>query len=205
MDIVDEYKKLNNHSRYIYNLVSIENVKSILKEGLLSKNEMLSKGIQSTSVANDDVQSRRDAVRVPNGLELHDYANVYMDFRNPMLSSLRHKNNDICIICIDPKILNIPGVVMTDMNAARTLVIFYEVNYGLENINFRKIFMDNWTSDDPTIYNDNKGAKCAEILVPHRIDPMYILGFVVCSEEAKSKLEKNVTGKKVIVKPSFFF
>lgn len=205
MDIVDKYKENNNHSRYIYNLVSIENVKNILKYGILSKNEMISKGLRSISIANDEVQSRRDLVKVPNGLYLHDYANLYMDFRNPMLSSLRHKNNDICIICIDPKILNIQGVVMSDMNAARSLVSFFDVKSGLKNIDFNKIFMDNWTSDDSVIYDDNKGAKCAEVLVPHTITPDYILGFIVCSEEAKTKLEKNITDKKIIVRPGLFF
>lgn len=70
-----------------------------MKRGLLS-NEKAAR-IAHMSIAMNVVQARRDTVRIPNGLKLHQYANVYFDPHNPMLSARRNQNENICILKFD--------------------------------------------------------------------------------------------------------
>ena len=93
----------------LYNIQAIDNIPSIMQRGLLSNEK--SKQIKHTSIAMEEVQQRRDIVYVPNGLGLHQYANVYFDPRNPMLSARRAENENICILKFDCCILDFDGVI----------------------------------------------------------------------------------------------
>lgn len=44
------------------------------------------------------VQDRRREKRIPGGHLLHDYANLYFDAHNPMLSKCRAHNDTICVL-----------------------------------------------------------------------------------------------------------
>ena len=67
-----------------------------MQRGLLSNEK--AKSIYHASIAMNEVQKRREIVKVPNGLRLHQYANLYFDPRNPMLSRKRDQNEEICIL-----------------------------------------------------------------------------------------------------------
>ena len=61
----------------------IANLVSIMQRGILS-NRRAAK-LQHQSVAKQEVQDLRAKVRVPGGRALHEYANLYICARNPML------------------------------------------------------------------------------------------------------------------------
>jgi ssDNA thymidine ADP-ribosyltransferase, DarT len=71
------------------NIALIDNLPSVLEHGILSHAE--AKKITHLSVALQAVQDKRDAKRVPGGLPLHEYANVYFHARNPMMSLRRNE------------------------------------------------------------------------------------------------------------------
>lgn len=83
----------------LYNIQAIDNVPSIMQRGLLS-NERAGR-ISHVSIAMNEVQARRELVRIPNGLKLHQYANLYFDPWNLMLSRKRSQNEEICILKFD--------------------------------------------------------------------------------------------------------
>ena len=85
----DRFEEIT-HQTGLYNIQPINNIPSIMKRGLLS-NEKARK-INHTSIAMNEVQDRRDLIRIPNGLRLHQYANLYFDPWNPMLSKRRNQN-----------------------------------------------------------------------------------------------------------------
>ena len=76
----------------LFNIQAIDNIPSIMLRGLLS-NEGAST-IEHTSIAMQEIQDRRDAVIIPNGMPLHKYANVYFDPKNPMIMWFRQQ----CIV-----------------------------------------------------------------------------------------------------------
>lgn len=112
--------------KFLFNINDLRNLKSIFQHGILSKNEKLIRDISSTDLSNPDVQKRRDDKRIPNHGMLHDYANLYFNPRNPMMYYLiNHKKiDDLCIVCVDKRVLDLEGTVVSDRNAASELAAF---------------------------------------------------------------------------------
>jgi hypothetical protein len=123
------------------NIMPIENVASVLKHGILSF--AMASRIQHSSVALQKVQSVRDGKKVTGGLPLHDYANVYFHARNPMMSKRRGEAQALCVLRVSTRILEIPGAVITDQNAASNYVRFYTPD-KIEFLDLEMIFSRNW-------------------------------------------------------------
>ena len=94
----------------------IENLTSILEYGILSNRRAAQ--LDHRSVAMEEVQDRRRNKRIPGAGLLHDYANLYFDVHNPMLSKRRDQNDTICVLRVDAAVLDQPGVIIADRNAA---------------------------------------------------------------------------------------
>lgn len=187
----------------LYNIQAIENIPSIMRSGLLS-NERAARIIH-TSIAMNEIQERRDKIRVPNGLKLHQYANVYFDPHNPMLSARRDQNNDICILKIDCGILDMPGVVVSDRNASSDYASFYSPGIGIEEIDFDLVYARYWTDEDYYVQMEKKSIKCAEVLVPYVIPHEYIMCAAVIDKETAHKLEDVGFNKAIEIVPWIFF
>ncbi len=187
----------------LYNIQAIENIPSIMQRGLLS-NEKAAR-IAHTSIAMNEVQERRDKIRVPNGLKLHQYVNVYFDPHNPMLSARRDQNNDICILKIDCGILDMPDVVVSDRNASSDYAGFYSPKTGMEEIDFNLVYARYWTDEDYYVQMEKKSIKCAEVLVPYVILYEYIICAAVIDKNAAHKLEDVGFDKKIEIVPRVFF
>src|SRR5258708_2060216 len=95
-------------------ITPLVNTPSIVEHGLLSHNRAAK--LHHTSIAKEGVQDIRAGKVVPGGLRLHDYVNLYFNPRNPMMFLRRALHADCCIIRVDPSVLNIAGVVVTDKN-----------------------------------------------------------------------------------------
>lgn len=138
---------------------------------------------------------------------LHDYANLYFNPRNPMMYYLiNHKNlDDLCIICVNKRVLDLEGTVVSDRNAASELAAFESVDKGKRYINFSKVFAKYWTSDNPLEQYENKQIQCAEVLVLNKVPVEYLIGVIVCTQKAKIKVEKLNLGIKVAINKRLFF
>lgn len=187
----------------LYNIQAIDNVPSIMKYGLLSNER--AKRIDHTSIAMQEVQDRRDIKRVPNGLGLHQYTNLYFDPRNPMLSARRNQNEQLCILKIDASILDCRGVVVSDRNASSNYASFYPPEMGIRNIDFKLVYAKWWKDEDYYEEMKKKSIKCAEVLVPYEISYDFIVSAAVVSGNAKSKLETEGFNRKIVVMPELFF
>lgn len=105
----------------LYYITAIDNMKSIMEGGILC--HRLAERLSHCSIADNNVQDRRKNKRIPGTNKiLHDFANLYFDAHNPMLSRLREKNNSICVLRINSDVFDLPGVIVSDRNAARNLV-----------------------------------------------------------------------------------
>ena len=184
-------------------ITPIENISSILQYGILS-NKQASR-IGHVSVAMEEIQERRKDKRIPGARSLHDYANLYFDAHNPMLSKRREQNDSICILRINPGVLDIPGVIISDRNAASDYARFYPVAEGIEALDKDLVFARYWTHPDPYEAMRCKSIKCAEALVPDRVEPGHILGAYVVNETVLSTLQSLNVGLSAIIKHDIFF
>jgi len=78
------------------NIMPIVNVPSVLARGILSYDSVAE--LEHSSIALHDVQERRERTRIPGGLRLHQYANVYFHARNPMMSRRRTEAQKLCVL-----------------------------------------------------------------------------------------------------------
>lgn len=102
------------------------------------------------------------------------------------------------------KFFKLPGVVITDQNAASDLVRFLHPNqFGL--LDFDSIFAMKWTHpNDPFGYRRHRSRKCAEVLVPHVVDPRFLIGAYVVNVDVASRL-RSVCSLAIAVDPVMFF
>ncbi len=186
----------------LYYIAPISVADSIMRDGILSHNKAMT--IEHDTIANPVVQDIRARVRVPNGLALHDYANLYFDAYNPMLCSRQNQVDRICVLIISQEVLVIPGSVISDKNASSRFVRFYSSPGGLEELDFDMIYSRDWRDANQFRYFEKKSRKCAELLVPHQIPPDFITGALVANETAKAALAETSFGLTISVDPGTF-
>jgi len=187
-----------------YYITPIENMPSILEHGILS--HTLATPLKPTSLAMAEIQERRQNKQIPGARRLHEYANLYFDAHNPMLCKIQTKNDVICVLRIDASVLDLPEVIISDHNAACNITRFLTVEQGLNLIKKDRIFAQYWTHPgDPNDEEKHKHEKCAEVLIPDKIEPRFILGAYVANEAALSNFQKLNVGLPVLIKSDIFF
>jgi len=165
----------------LHYITPIANVPFIFQLGILSHRRV--EKVNHESVAMEEIQDRRAKVVVPGGRPLHDYANLYVCARNPMLYKRQGRHAELCVLRVRPDVLDLPGVVVTDANASSPYVRFAAAPSGLSIVNRELTFAEYWTDPDPIQYYRRKSRKCAEVLVPDRVDPQFLTGaYVSCNE-----------------------
>jgi hypothetical protein len=187
----------------LHYITPISNVPSIISRGILSHNRARKLG--PNSVAMPEIQAMRENKNVPGGRPLHDYANLYICARNPMLYKRCNNHLNLCVLRISPDVLDIPWTVITDGNAASDYSCFVNSPRGLGIVDGELTFAEYWTHDNQIEAWQHKRVKCAEVLVPDRIAPEYIRGVYVSCEEAKATFEATGVNIPVTINPHLFF
>jgi len=179
------------------------NLPSILSLGILS--HIRAERIPHDSIAMQEIQDRRAEKRLPNGRALHDYVNLYFNARNPMMYKRKEGHASLCVLRIRPDILELPGVMMADGNAAAGLTRFDPPDTGLIKLDEDFIFTDWWDDPDEHIKHERRRRICAEILVPDHVNPEYILGAYVSCDTSRKNCASTREGFDVIIEEHMFF
>jgi hypothetical protein len=189
----------------LYYITPIANVPSIMMRGILSHN--LSMNVPHQSIAMQEIQDKRsEKVITGTNKKLHDYANLYFDAHNPMLSKIRHINDTICILVISTSVLELTDVIISDRNAASKWSRFYGVSDGLAALDKKKIYDKYWTNArDPYEAWELKSKKCAEVLIPDKIEPKYILEAYVVNQAALDTFNQLQIRLNICIKSDIFF
>jgi hypothetical protein len=196
-----------NFDGYVYYITRIENLGSIMERGILSYNECDAKTVAHQSFALATAQEKRGDKKVPNALPVHDYACLYFDPRNKAMFRLRKTDpnfSEICILVLKAEnLMKTEGAIISDMNAAAAMVSFYPAT-DLSTLSFERIYAKYWTHPgDPADERLHGYQKCAELLIPHRIDPEHILGACAQSNDMAADLRTTLT--EVMVDKDKFF
>ncbi len=186
-------------------ITPIANVLSIIEKGILSHE--LSKKLSHKSLSMEVIQDRRKSKQIPGTKRvLHEYANLYFDAHNPMLSRRRDQNNQICILCVNASVLDLPNVIISDRNAAADYVRFDTVAAGLAALDKNKIYATYWTNANNQYEAwENKSIKCAEVLIPDRVEPKYVIGAYVANQTALKAFQQLEILLTASIKSDIFF
>jgi hypothetical protein len=152
-----------------------------------------------------EIQERRAKVTVPGGRRLHDYVNLYISARNPMLYLRRGHHESLCVLRIGTEVLDLEGVVIADRNASSDYCLFGPAPSGLANVNSELVFAEYWTDPDPIQAYRRKSVKCAEVLVPDRVPPEFIRGAYVSGDVGKARLAAVAPHLAVAISGHLFF
>ena len=185
-------------------IVPIATVPSILTHGILSHRRAAK--MQHEDIALQGVQDKRAKKVVPNGRPVHEYANLYVCPRNPMLLTRSDRHREICVLRVGTDVLDISNVVITNGNAGSVYARFWPSPEGLASIDRERTFARWWAhpGDEKAKWR-HSFEKCAEVLVPNVVPANYITGAhvsCVVSQEALRKLAPNLP---ITTSPDLFF
>ena len=122
-----------------------------------------------------------------------------------MLFLKRDSRAELCVLRIDPAVLELDGVIVTDRNAA-SHARFSPGSTGLSLIDLEQVFAEYWTHPGDELATDNhKKIKCAEVLVPSRIPPNYIVGAYISCVQSKRRLGEIAPQLSVTIDAHLFF
>jgi hypothetical protein len=175
-------------------ITAIANLESIRDRGILSFR--LAESIDHVDLAMAEIQDRRDGKRVPDvrratPRELHEYAPLYICPRNPMMYVRSSRHEEICVVRVDSAVLDSDGVVVADGNAASDYTRFDAAPEGLAHVDEDMTFAEFWTDPNVYAYWEKKRRKCAEVLVPDRVEPRFITGLYVSCERARQACDAS--------------
>jgi hypothetical protein len=102
-----------------------------------------------------------------------------------MLFRRINMHRTICVLSVDLAVLDLPGVVVTDQNAASNYVRFAGGQDALAIVDLAFTFAEFWTHPEDTIQEwRHKSAMCAEVLVPDVVPPRFVTGAYVSGSAA---------------------
>jgi hypothetical protein len=192
---------------HLHYMAPIGTAKLIAMKGILSFNEKqnaiedpsyktLMKEVGAESIAAPNVQFRRDGINI-EGKPLHDYVPQYFGVHKPMqyvVTKKYVKNQDTTITFIEiatAMVFKKKGVLYTDGNAASGDTEFFRDASGIDQINWKIVL------HTPNCYSQEyKRIKCAEVLVPDRVDPICIKRFIFLTERAQNDFKKWIASRK---------
>lgn len=184
-------------------IMPIANMALVVEHGILSHERAAE--LPHASAAMPEIQERRAQVRVPGGLRLHDYVNLYFTARNPMMYLRQQEHAGLCIVSVIREVLMTPGAIVTDRNAAADYVRFEPAPDGLAIVDQEMTFARYWTDPDFFAQIRRKQAKQAEVLIPDRVPPESIRGAYVSCEAGRQALAAETSECKVKLEADLFF
>ncbi len=115
-------------------------------------------------------------------------------------------HSELCVLKISTDVLDLPGAVIADQNAATGRARFHPSPDGLQYVDRSMVFAEYWTNHaDPAARLNHKAIKCAEVLVPRRVGPEYIVGAYVSCIVSRDQMVQLCGGILVAIDSHMFF
>jgi len=190
----------------LHYIAVIANAASMLDQGILSHRLARRMARDHVSVADPEVQARQARKKVwteRSSRSLHEYANLYIDARNAMLFILlRNRQADLAVLAIDPAVLELDGVVISDRNAAGFAPRFLPAEEGIAALDEAVVFAEWWNDS-----REDKQRRMAEVLVPDRVPSSFIRGAYVPDIAAAEWLRSHFGERSLSIRisPLMFF
>ena len=189
----------NPHVKGLYYITHINNIPSILQQGILSHTLVEAQGVQYTPIYDEQIVNNRQKKNTPNGKSLWEFANVYFQPRNPMLYRVTQgKKGEIAILRIRPDVLQRPDIFITTGNAASQPTEILPMKEGLA-----KVFQM-WDIINSEWWKEEDGSKrriMAECLVHGIIPPDLIDTIYVANHATAEKVKRFVHASKISIVP----
>ena len=188
----------------------IDNLESLLKYGILPKNEVVIRGWNYASFAEESVQDRRHVRKIQLSnqatVTIHDVVPVYLVPRTPTLSARRESQNRIFFIVINTDVLAQENTefAFSDGNAASQETLIFNSLYKLKYIPWDVLKAVYWND-----FPDGRRKRNAEFLIFPKIEPGYFKRIIICNPDLYNECNQltRTLGLSIdtIVDTSYFF
>jgi len=198
--------------RGLYYITHIDNLPSILRNGIFCHRRIEEEKIKFTPIYNEEIVSNRKEKKVEGEHNLWDFVNLYFQPRNAMLYRVVRffsevNLEDLLILGLKSDLLNRKDIFVTTGNAASRETKFLratEAQKYLKTIR-EKTDKEWWTSED-----GSKREIMAECLVPDKVDADNISEIYVSNDNTRNKVKEicnEIYNKSisVIPEPELFF
>jgi hypothetical protein len=122
-----------------------------------------------------------------------------------MMSKRRDQHRQICVLRVSTEVLDLPNVVIADSNAASKYTAFWASPAGLSKVAGEWVFAEYWTDQDQITQWRKAAAKCAEVLVPRKVEPNMIVGAYVSCEDSMAALRGTGFALPIALDAHLFF
>lgn len=167
------YNKLIELNKNLVHVTDFSNLESILKNGLLSLDELESQNMEVKYC------SSQDSRNIDKYRGLSKYVRLaYTPFYD-MIPKLLHAGNlkNPIIILISPEILKLEGVKFTNKNAICNDAYLSDEDEIFDSLDFEKIYKHR--DKDNYFLEEYKNARQSEILIPQKIDIQYFNKIII--------------------------
>lgn len=206
----------------LHYICSIADVPSMLENGILSHKRV--QKLKHSDISDQEVQKLRAKTVVVNpdriaakktALVIHRCANLYFRAQNAMMYDIMKQDprsrDRICVLRIDPRILQRDEVVIANKNASRKDSSFHKAS----TFRFSQESSSMLLEDLSLVYSDidtpklgKRKAVCqSEVLIPYKLNPSYIQGIYVANATANKNLYAQIGNYPIPVDmhPTLFF
>lgn len=114
-------------------------------------------------------------------------------------------HNNLCVLRVAENALDIPGALISDVNAACGYARFESSPAGLRMLNADHIYAQSWYHEDPYVRQRNGQRLQAELLIPDQIGASKITGIYVSSNETAAWLRGQGVHLEIVVDRYLFF
>lgn len=167
------YNKLIELNRNLVHVTEFSNLESILRNGLLSLDDLENQKI------NPEYSSSQNSRNIDKYWGLSKYVRLaYTPFYDMIPKSLHAGDlKNPIIILISPEILKLEGVKFTNKNAISNGADLYNEDEIFDSLDFEKIYT--FRNRFNCSSKEYKNARQSEILIPQKIDVMYIKKIII--------------------------
>jgi hypothetical protein len=167
------YDKLIGLNRGLFHVTEFKNLESILKNGLLSLDELESQNMEVKYC------SSQDSRNIDKHWGLSKYVRLaYTPFYDMIPKSLHAGDlKNPIIILISPEVLKFTGVKFTNKNAISNDAYLSDEDEIFDSLDFEKIYK---VRDKNNYFlEEYKNARQSEILIPQKIDIQYFNKIII--------------------------
>jgi hypothetical protein len=157
---------------HLYHFTDVNNLSSIRSRGLLSTAELRRLQLLSGVVTGGDMNSLNSDIQTGTD----NYVCLCLTKNHPMSFRAAERGVNPVYLSINPEIINLPGVMVTNAASNQIGVVKQPLDVGLDELHLDSIYKwVDWTKH-PEVYEQRKLAEKYEILVPKQIAVPYIVG-----------------------------
>ena len=122
-----------------------------------------------------------------------------------MMYKRRGHRTRLAVLRISPDVLDMAGVVIADGNAASNGTRFEPSPDGLAVLDAQHVYAESWTDPNLLVQAERKRRRCAEVLIPDVVPPIFVTGCYVCHSSVLGSFHEVAPNLEVVVRKHVFF